>query len=79
MPSQDFQRVLNHIRKTSRSEKEKGFRFEKLMLSFFKNDSRYEGQFKNVWLWNQYPERKHQDLGIDLVAETYNGDKVAGG
>ena len=77
MPSQDFQRVLNHIRQTSRSEKEKGYRFEKLMLSFLKNDSRYERQFKNVWLWNQYPERKHQDLGIDLVAETYNGDKVA--
>ena len=77
MASQDFQNVLNHIRQTSKSEKEKGSRFEKLMLSFFKNDSRYKDQFKNIWLWSQYPDRKHQDLGIDLVAETFSGNKVA--
>ena len=77
MSNESFQKVLNHIRQTSQTEREKGSRFEKLMLDFFKNDSRYENQFKNIWLWSQYPDRKHQDLGIDLVAETHNGDKVA--
>ncbi len=77
MPSKDLQRVLNHIRQTSKSEREKGSRFEKLMRDFFKHDSIYKNQFKEVWTWREYPQRKHKDLGIDLVAETYNGEKVA--
>ncbi|MBC6415698.1 MAG: DEAD/DEAH box helicase family protein [Bdellovibrionales bacterium] len=70
-------KVLNHIRSTSRSEKEKGSRFEKLMLSFFKTDSIYKNEFEEVWLWNQYPGRQGRDLGVDLVAKKYNGEKVA--
>ena len=77
MPSQDLSRVLNHIRGTSKDEREKGSRFEKLMVAFFKNDSRYKGEFENIWLWDQYPDRNHRDLGIDLVAQTYYGDLVA--
>ncbi|MCY4645253.1 MAG: DEAD/DEAH box helicase family protein [Bacteriovoracales bacterium] len=77
MPSRDFQRVLNHIRQTSKNPKEKGSRFEKVMLDFFKWDSRYKGEFKNVWLWMDYPNRNSRDLGIDLVGETYSGDYIA--
>jgi len=27
-------------------------------------------QFKKVWLWDDYPDNRGRDLGIDLVAET---------
>ena len=77
MPSQDLSKVLNHIRGTSKNEAQKGTRFEKLMAAFFKNDSRYKGQYEYVWTWQEYPDRKHRDLGIDLVAKEYNGDLVA--
>ena len=77
MSRKDLQKVLNHIRQTSKSPSEKGTRFEKLMLSFFKQDSRYKNQFKNVWPWAQYPNKKNRDLGIDIVAETYHGDMIA--
>lgn len=38
--------ILNDIRKTSGSEKEKGDKFEKLMLMFFKTEPTYKSQFK---------------------------------
>ena len=71
-------KVFQHIRSTSKGNKaEMGRRFEELMLRFFKKDSVYSNEFEEVWLWKQYPERKHRDLGIDLVAKKRNGEKVA--
>jgi predicted helicase len=62
--------ILNDIRKTSGSEKEKGDKFEKLMLMFFKTEPTYKSQFKNVWMWSSWPGNKGlPDTGIDLVAE----------
>ena len=63
-------KVLDDIRKTSGSEKEKGDKFEKLMLMFFKTEPTYKSQFKNVWMWSNWPGNKGlPDTGIDLVAE----------
>ena len=62
--------ILSDIRKTSGSEKEKGDKFEKLMLMFFKTEPTYKSQFKNVWMWSNWPGNKGlPDTGIDLVAE----------
>lgn len=67
-------RILDEIRKTSSSEKEKGDKFEKLMLQFFKKEPTYSAQFKNVWLWSNWPGNKGlPDTGIDLVAENIDG------
>jgi predicted helicase len=63
-------KILDDIRKTSGSEKEKGDKFEKLMLMFFKTEPTYKLQFKNVWMWSNWPGNKGlPDTGIDLVAE----------
>jgi predicted helicase len=68
-------KILDDIRKTSSSEKEKGDKFEKLMLMFFKTEPTYKSQFKNVWMWSNWPGNKGlPDTGIDLVAEN-NDDK----
>ena len=62
--------ILSEIRKTSGSEKEKGDKFEKLMLMFFKTEPTYKSQFKNVWMWSNWPGNKGlPDTGIDLVGE----------
>lgn len=67
-------KILDDIRKTSGSEKEKGDKFEKLMLMFFKTEPTYKSQFKNVWMWSNWPGNKGlPDTGIDLVAENIDG------
>ena len=47
--------------------------FEWLCKYFLENAPAYKGLFKNVWLWNQYPDRWGVDKGIDLVAKTKDG------
>jgi len=62
--------VLEEIRQNSTSERDKGDKFEKLMVSFFKNDPIYRDRFSTVWLWMDWPRRgNNPDTGIDLVAE----------
>jgi predicted helicase len=63
-------KILQEIRETSSSEKEKGDKFERLMLAFFQIEPTYVAQFNNVWLWADWPgNRGLPDTGIDLVAE----------
>jgi len=72
-----FQAVLNKFRKQSFSERDKGTRFERLMQAYLLTDPKYAPQFKNVWLWNEFPAKKDfggKDTGIDLVAMTHGGD-----
>ncbi len=67
-------RVLREIRESSSSEKEKGDKFERLMLSFFRREPTYAAQFGQVWLWSDWPGNKGlPDTGIDLVAENSDG------
>jgi predicted helicase len=76
-PVTNFERVLKKYRDYSFSERDKGARFERLMLSFLKTYPAYAGRFKNIWLWNDFPYRRDisgKDTGIDLVAETVEGD-----
>jgi predicted helicase len=66
--------LLQQIRDSSTSEKEKGDKFEKLMLAFFRIEPTYKAQFKSVWLWSDWPgNRGLPDTGIDLVAENVDG------
>ncbi|MCL2765433.1 MAG: DEAD/DEAH box helicase family protein, partial [Treponema sp.] len=74
-----FEQVLQKYRETSFSERDKGYRFEKLMKAYLQTDPYYSGQFASIWLWNEFPSRADfgsgdKDLGIDLVAKTVNGD-----
>jgi predicted helicase len=74
-----FEQILQEFRDKSFSERDKGYRFERLMQSFLKTYPLYEGQFTSIWLWNEFPSRADfgsgdKDLGIDLVARTKDGD-----
>ena len=72
-----FQRVLEKYRTISFSEKDKGTRFERLIQAFLKTAPWYEGKFQHIWLWNEFPCKQHiggKDTGIDLVAQTVEGD-----
>jgi len=74
-----FEELLQKYRDISFSERDKGYRFERLMQSFLKTYPLYEGKFTSIWLWNEFPSRADfgsgdKDLGVDLVARTKDGD-----
>lgn len=72
-----FNRVLEKYRKESFSERDKGYKFEKLMKAYLQIAPEYNGKFKEVWLWEDFPYRNDfsgKDTGIDLVALTVEGD-----
>ena len=67
-----FEQILQKYRDISFSERDKGYRFERLMQSFLKTYPLYEGQFTSIWLWNEFPSRADfgsgdKDLGVDFA------------
>ncbi len=72
-----FHTILDRYRKISFSERDKGSRFERLMQAYLQTSPLYEGRFRHVWLWNEFPYKENfggKDTGIDLVAQTVEGD-----
>lgn len=72
-----FQKILEHYRKISFSERDKGDRFERLMQAYLLTDPKYAHRFKKVMMWGEFPYRRDlggNDTGIDLVALTHEGD-----
>ncbi|QMU56156.1 MAG: hypothetical protein GKS04_03080 [Candidatus Mycalebacterium zealandia] len=47
--------------------------FEKMCKSYLLNDPLYENRFSDVWLWNEFPDRKEADTGVDIVAKEHSG------
>jgi predicted helicase len=72
-----FQKILEHYRKFSFSEADKGNRFERLMQAYLLTDPKYALRFNKVWLWKEFPGKLDfggHDIGIDLVARTTDGE-----
>jgi len=53
--------ILQKYRSISFSERDKGERFERLMQAYSLTDPMYASQFKNVWMWDEFPFK--DDLG----------------
>lgn len=71
-----FANILNKFRRESFSERDKGFRFERLMQAYLKTTALYANLFEEVWLWTEFPFHDQfggKDTGIDLVARTVDG------
>lgn len=60
--------LLDEYRARARSEREKGTLFEELTRQFLLHDARFAHQFKEIYLWSEWPQRRTGDTGIDLVA-----------
>lgn len=50
----------------------KGKQFELATKWWLITDPIWSSQFKNVWLWNEFPQKTTKDIGIDLIAESVN-------
>lgn len=75
--STTFNTLLQHYRKISFSERDKGDRFERLIQGFLLTDPTYAQKFKSVWLWNEFPNKADfggKDTGIDIVAQTVENE-----
>lgn len=65
--------LLDEYRARAKSEREKGTLFEELTRQFLLHDARFAHQFKEIYLWSEWPERRTGDTGIDLVAIPVRG------
>src|SRR3989344_3163879 len=70
-----FEYIDQQIRKGS--VQELGNAFERLCKFYLENAPKYRGEFKYVWHWRDWPKRWGPDTGIDLVAETNEGETWA--
>lgn len=66
--------LLDQYARLARDTREKGLLLEKLAQRYLTTDPLWTARFKNVWLWQDWPERDGKvDTGIDLVAEEVYG------
>lgn len=66
--------LLDHYRRSSLSEREKGTYFEELMLCYLRNEASYRDLYSEVWTYGDWAAQKgldKRDAGIDLVAKTH--------
>ncbi|MET8511952.1 type ISP restriction/modification enzyme [Streptomyces sp. NPDC005077] len=69
--------ILKAIRDGSATNRERGTRFEQLMVQYLSTDPQWTEQFSRVWMWADWPGADYdkRDTGIDLVAQ----DRETGG
>ncbi|HCQ8733131.1 TPA: DEAD/DEAH box helicase, partial [Enterococcus faecalis] len=79
--SHTFDDLIQQINQTAGDiQRERGTLFEKLVLSYLRNEPTYQRLYKNVWTLGDVPAEygiPKKDTGVDLVAEQFNGDLVA--
>ncbi|MGP5073867.1 DEAD/DEAH box helicase [Arthrobacter rhombi] len=76
--STTFDVLLDTYRDLADSERMKGNYFEHLVARYLENDGVHALQYRNVWLWKDWPDRDgRKDNGIDLVAERQDGGYTA--
>lgn len=52
----------------------RGRQFELICQWFLRNAPAYRSRLREVWLWDEWPGNWGRDAGIDLVAETTDGE-----
>ncbi|WP_024366823.1 DEAD/DEAH box helicase [Arthrobacter sp. TB 26] len=79
MGSNTFEQLLDRLYFSAKNERDKGTKFERLFKRYLQLEPKYSDQFSDVWLWDEWPDRKGQvDTGIDLVAkDRYTGELTA--
>lgn len=72
-----FDDLLHTYRDLSDSERMKGSYLEQLVEQYLRNDGVQAPQYKDVWLWRDWPERPanftNKDNGIERCANTPAG------
>jgi predicted helicase len=70
--------VLEGLRGTALDERDKGDKFERLVLNLLRTEPEWVNRFSDVWLWSEWPGRDgRRDTGVDLVAKHRDRDGYA--
>jgi predicted helicase len=70
-----FQDLLHELAEATKTQRDKGTQFERLIANYLKTDPQYADRLADVWLWSEWKDRWDSDVGIDLVArERGTGD-----
>ena len=70
--------VLQRLRETALDERDKGDKFERLVLNLLRTEPEWVNRFSDVWLWSDWPGREgRRDTGVDLVAKHRDRDGYA--
>jgi len=81
LPKSSLQILLDKIRATARDEHAKGHAFEQLCLRYLQEEPQYKTLYKQVERYVDWAVQHNlviqRDIGIDLVATTYNGEQHA--
>jgi len=56
---------------------ERGRRFEPLVAQVLETTPLYAQRFAKVWRWTEWPARRSGDIGVDLVAQRFDGGLTA--
>ena len=75
-PQKNIRSLLNELRLSAKTEREKGSYFERLAVAFFKNDAGWQHEFEDVWLYSDWAAehgKDRRDTGIDIVAKRRHG------
>lgn len=70
--------VLGGLRETALDTRDKGDRFERLVLNLLRTEKEWTTRFAEAWLWKDWPGRNGRpDTGIDIVAKHRDRDGYA--
>jgi predicted helicase len=73
----NLQGLLQQFRDRIKNNRDRGTAFERLIKSYLSTDPIYKARFKKVSLWSEWAHKWGPDCGIDLVAETEEGEFAA--
>lgn len=79
----DFQSVIDRLVKdenVSKTKREQGTLFERLVAQILRTQTHFKDEFKEVYLWNEFNAKfniSSQDIGVDIMARTQNDEWVS--
>ena len=56
---------------------ERGRQFEPLVAQVLRTDRMFRERYSRVWRWSEWPGRRSGDIGVDIVAQRYDGGLTA--
>lgn len=75
-----FDELIKQVNANLGQQRDRGTAFEKIVVSYLKNEPLYKHKFENVWMLNEVPAQYHvpkKDLGVDIVAKDFEGKLTA--
>ena len=57
--------------------RERGRQFEPLVEQVLKTDRMFRERYAGVWRWSHWPGRRSGDIGVDIVAQRFDGGLTA--